>query len=198
MVRVAGYNDRAGIQQALDLGLGTRPGRQLEDLGEDRVGVGDRQPSRGVAAVVQARRPQAGHHGGVEGRVVLGMHGVQGDAHEGRLDHRLGGEGGVQAGRVEAVEPVPQGEVGRRGLLGLEGDDAANGVGARLVTTAWTFINTELASHLFERPTGEWTGIEAESSIGAEGVGLSQAVVHDERGPVGRIAQSLLVSPLRS
>jgi hypothetical protein len=42
---------------------------------------------------------------------------------------------------------------------------------------------------------GEWTGIEAESSIGSDGIGLSQAVVHDAHGAVGRIAQSLLVTP---
>ncbi|QCR20508.1 thioesterase [Agrococcus sp. SGAir0287] len=90
---------------------------------------------------------------------------------------------------VAGEEPSPS----LRAILPI---DAANGVGARLDTRAWTFINTELAIHLFERPTGEWTGIEAESSIGSEGVGLSQAVVHDQHGPVGRIAQSLLVTPL--
>jgi hypothetical protein len=34
----------------------------------------------------------------VERRVVLGVHGVQRDAHQRRLDHRLVGEGGVPAG----------------------------------------------------------------------------------------------------
>lgn len=92
--------------------------------------------------------------------------------------------------------PFVAGEEPSASLRAILPIDAANGVGARLDTTAWTFINTELAIHLFERPTGEWVGIEAESSIGSEGVGLSQAVVHDERGPVGRIAQSLLISPL--
>ena len=71
--------------------------------------------------------------------------------------------------------------------------DTANGVGARLDPTRFTFLNTEMTVHLHDAPTGEWFGIEAESSIGADGVGMSAGVLHAPTGPVGRVTQALLV-----
>ncbi len=73
--------------------------------------------------------------------------------------------------------------------------DAANGVGATLSPEEFTFLNTDLAVHLHRAPAGDWVGIAAESSIGPDGVGMSSAVVHDQGGPVGRAAQSLMVRP---
>ncbi|SKB05233.1 thioesterase family protein [Aeromicrobium choanae] len=74
--------------------------------------------------------------------------------------------------------------------------DAASGVGSRLDPRDWVFMNTELTVHLADRPAGVWTGLVAESSIGRDGVGLSSAVLHDLTGPVGRVAQSLLLERL--
>ncbi len=71
--------------------------------------------------------------------------------------------------------------------------DAANGVGATLDPGKWTFLNTDLAVHVHREPRGTWIGIAAESSIGPDGIGMSSAVIHDQDGPVGRSAQSLLV-----
>ncbi|MFW6641530.1 thioesterase family protein [Nocardiopsis algeriensis] len=73
--------------------------------------------------------------------------------------------------------------------------DAANGVGARLDATRWTFINTELTVHLFRAPRGEWTGVSAESSVGPDGIGMTAGVLHDVHGPIGRIHQNVLVRP---
>ncbi|MGU3433133.1 thioesterase family protein [Actinomycetes bacterium M1A6_2h] len=69
--------------------------------------------------------------------------------------------------------------------------DIANGVGARIDTRTWTFLNTDLSVHLYREPVGEWTGVESETSIGPDGVGMCAAVLHDEVGPVGRSAQIL-------
>lgn len=71
--------------------------------------------------------------------------------------------------------------------------DTANGVGARLDPTQFSFLNTELTVHLHDAPHGEWFGIEAESSIGADGIGMSAGVLHTPTGPVGRVTQALLV-----
>ena len=71
--------------------------------------------------------------------------------------------------------------------------DSANGVGARLDPTRFTFLNTEVTLHLHDAPHGEWFGIEAESSIGADGIGTSAGVLHTTTGPVGRVTQALLV-----
>lgn len=71
--------------------------------------------------------------------------------------------------------------------------DTANGVGARLDPYAFSFLNTDVSLNLFQPPTGEWFGLEAETSVGGDGVAMSSAVVHDRTGPIGRIAQTVLV-----
>lgn len=71
--------------------------------------------------------------------------------------------------------------------------DAANGIGARLDPAEFAFLNTELTVHLFEEPRGPWFGLAAEASIGSDGVGMNAAVLHAPHGPIGRIAQNLLV-----
>ncbi len=73
--------------------------------------------------------------------------------------------------------------------------DTANGIGAKLDLDEWTFLNTDVTVHIFRVPAGEWIGISAETSTGPDGVGMSAGVLHDERGPVGRIAQTVLVRP---
>ncbi|MFD1813745.1 thioesterase family protein [Rhodococcus gannanensis] len=71
--------------------------------------------------------------------------------------------------------------------------DSANGVGSKLHPSDWTFLNTELTVHVFRVPTGEWVGIEAETSYGPDGIGMCAGVLHDQDGPVGRIAQALQI-----
>ncbi|MDM7489361.1 thioesterase family protein [Rhodococcus sp. CSLK01-03] len=71
--------------------------------------------------------------------------------------------------------------------------DIANGLGARLDPREWTFLNTELTVHLFEPPAGPWIGLECETSIGHDGIGMSAAVIHAPSGPVGRVTQNVLV-----
>lgn len=71
--------------------------------------------------------------------------------------------------------------------------DIANGMGARLDPVDFSFLNTDLDVHLFRPPEGPWFGIEAESSIGPDGIGLSNAVLHGNSGPIGTVSQNLLV-----
>lgn len=71
--------------------------------------------------------------------------------------------------------------------------DVANGVGARLDARVFTFMNTDLSAVLFEQPRGEWVGIQAEMSVGAEGIAMTSAVLHDVSGPIGRLTQTVLV-----
>ncbi|MFE3755263.1 thioesterase family protein [Nocardia tengchongensis] len=71
--------------------------------------------------------------------------------------------------------------------------DVANGVGARLDPTHFTFLNTDLTIDLFRLPVGEWIGLAVETSIGPDGVGLCSTVLHDAQGPIGRCLQILEV-----
>jgi hypothetical protein len=71
--------------------------------------------------------------------------------------------------------------------------DATNGIGFRPDITGWTFLNTDLAVHIFQVPDGEWIGIRAETNYGPDGIGTTVGTLFDEGGAVGNIQQSVLV-----
>ena len=71
--------------------------------------------------------------------------------------------------------------------------DSGNGVSAVLDYRRHLFINTELTVHLVREPAGEWVLLDAVTRIGPHGVGLSETVLYDESGRLGRAAQTLLV-----
>jgi hypothetical protein len=73
--------------------------------------------------------------------------------------------------------------------------DTGNGASNRLDMRDWLFINTELSVHLWRLPASEWIGLDADTSIGPNGVGLATGTLHDTTGPVGRAAQALLIRP---
>ncbi|MBS1699333.1 MAG: thioesterase family protein [Actinobacteria bacterium] len=79
-------------------------------------------------------------------------------------------------------------------LLGLV--DFANGLTLRLVPTEVAFPNVDLTCHLFGAPEGEWIGFDTTVSIGPTGLGLTDTVLHDDRGPIGTVQQILTVRPL--
>ena len=57
------------------------------------------------------------------------------------------------------------------------------------------FINTDLTIALHRDPVGAWLGSRAVSHWQPSGVGLADALLFDERGPVGRALQTLLLRP---
>ncbi|HEX5851937.1 MAG TPA: thioesterase family protein [Solirubrobacteraceae bacterium] len=73
--------------------------------------------------------------------------------------------------------------------------DFANGVSAVLPFDRFLFINADLTIHLQRQPRGEWIGLDARTLLHAGGSGLSDSVLHDEHGPVGRSFQTLVVQP---
>jgi hypothetical protein len=73
--------------------------------------------------------------------------------------------------------------------------DSGNGLSSLLSPDQWWFINTDLTVHLHRVPVGEWIFMDARSTLDPSGVGLAETELYDERGRVGRGAQSLLVGP---
>lgn len=71
--------------------------------------------------------------------------------------------------------------------------DSASGASATLEPAEWRFMNTELTVHVLRPPVGEWICLQAESTLGSGSVGVAASTAYDERGPVGRSAQALLV-----
>jgi len=87
---------------------------------------------------------------------------------------------------VEGEEPSPLERL-------LVVADVGNGVSAVLDWREHLFINTELTVHLLRPPDGDWVGVDAVTHL--DGVGLAESVLWDERGRLGRGAQTLLVRP---
>ena len=55
-------------------------------------------------------------------------------------------------------------------------------------------MNTELTVHHLRPVVGEWVCLCAQTTLGSGAVGLAEAELYDELGPVGRSAQALLVA----
>lgn len=99
------------------------PVGERQQLRNQCVGVLGGQPGH-REAVTQPGGTQRRLHGLMKGPEIVDVDRVQRDPHETRLDDLMAGEGSVEVGRVEAGEPVPQREVGRRRLLRLQCDHA--------------------------------------------------------------------------
>jgi hypothetical protein len=72
--------------------------------------------------------------------------------------------------------------------------DFGNGISAVLPWDSNVFINPDLTIYLERAPVGEWFLLEAQTRIGHEGVGITDSLLYDELGRVGRATQALLVT----
>jgi hypothetical protein len=71
--------------------------------------------------------------------------------------------------------------------------DSGNGVSATLDYGRFVFINVDLTVHLHRLPAGEWVCLDAITIPEPAGIGISDTALYDERGPIGRAVQTLLV-----
>ena len=72
--------------------------------------------------------------------------------------------------------------------------DSGNGVSATLDWRRFLFINVDLTVHLHRHPIGEWVCLDAVTLPQGDGIGLADTALWDEKGPIGRAAQTLLVA----
>jgi hypothetical protein len=87
---------------------------------------------------------------------------------------------------VAGEEPSPLQRV-------LVAADSGNGISAALDWRRYVFINVDLSVHLARLPRGEWVGLDAITVAERTGIGLTDAALLDEDGPIGRATQTLLV-----
>ncbi|WP_328946664.1 thioesterase family protein [Streptomyces sp. NBC_00250] len=85
-------------------------------------------------------------------------------------------------------EPQPMDRV-------LVAADSGNGVSNALDPSSYLFVNADLTVHVHRDPVGEWVCLDARTSVDSSGSGLADTQLHDEKGPIGRSAQSLYVAP---
>ena len=87
---------------------------------------------------------------------------------------------------VAGEEPSPLQRV-------LVAADSGNGVSATLDWARYLFINVELTVHLHRALAGEWVCLDAITIAEPNGVGVADTALYDERGPIGRAVQALLI-----
>jgi hypothetical protein len=113
------------------------------------------------------------------------------------MDYRFVEGGFLEAGPatvwMRMRQPLVEGEETTPLQRVLVAADSGNGVSAALDVSRFLFINTDLSVHLLRMPVGEWVCLEARTYPEPNGVGLADTALYDERGRIGRAAQTLLV-----
>jgi acyl-CoA thioesterase len=89
--------------------------------------------------------------------------------------------------------PVVPGEPVTALMRAAAAADFGNGVSAVLPWADFLFINADLTIQLHRPPEGDWIALDARTRLTPGGTALAESVLHDQRGPVGRALQSLVV-----
>jgi hypothetical protein len=71
--------------------------------------------------------------------------------------------------------------------------DSGNGVSQRSSIRDFTFVNPDLTVTLHGQAEGEWIGLGARTDLDGRGIGVADTRLYDERGPIGRGVQTLIV-----
>jgi hypothetical protein len=104
-------------------------------------------------------------------------------------------EPGRAAVWVRVSEMLLDGEEVSRSAAAIGLLDIANGMTVRARPEDVAFPNVDLTAHLVRPPAEGWLGLDTTVTFGANGIGLTSSVVHDERGPIGTSSQCLTVRP---
>jgi hypothetical protein len=73
--------------------------------------------------------------------------------------------------------------------------DFGAGLSGTLPREHYLFINVDLTLYVEREPVGEWICLESLTRIPEDGIGLTESVLFDARGRVGRAIQALLIAP---
>jgi hypothetical protein len=71
--------------------------------------------------------------------------------------------------------------------------DCGNAISRNADPGPIAFMNTDLTLALHREPVGEWFGMQAVSRWEPHGIGMSDALLFDDHGAVGRAIQSLVI-----
>jgi hypothetical protein len=73
--------------------------------------------------------------------------------------------------------------------------DCGNAISRNADPTKLAFMNTDLTVLLHRPPVGEWLGMDSVSRWEPNGIGMSDSLLFDDLGPVGRALQTLVIQP---
>lgn len=103
------------------------------------------------------------------------------------------GEPGPATDWIRLAVPVVPGEEPSPLQRVAAAADFGNGISGVADFASMLFINPDLTIHLHRPPAGEWVCLQAVTWMEDRGLALAESRLWDERGPVGRSLQSLLV-----
>src|SRR4029453_19336222 len=69
--------------------------------------------------------------------------------------------------------------------------DAANGISAGLPPGGGTFVPIDLLVTVQRWPAAEWVGMASQTTLGTDGIGMTDTILFDEHGAFGRSLQTL-------
>ena len=72
--------------------------------------------------------------------------------------------------------------------------DCGNAISRNADPLPLTFVNTDLTILLHRPPVGEWLGMDSVSRWEPNGIGMSDSLLFDDLGPVGRALQVLVIN----
>ncbi len=88
---------------------------------------------------------------------------------------------------LDGEEPTPL----QRALIAA---DSGNGISSTLDFRRYAFVNVDLTVHLHRMPVGEWVCLDSITVPEPTGIGLTDTMLFDEVGPIGRAAQTLMIT----
>ncbi len=71
--------------------------------------------------------------------------------------------------------------------------DCGNGVGRNAEIGEYSFVNPDLSIVIHRQPESEWLATSAACFWESNGIGMSQATLFDESGPIGMALQTLVI-----
>lgn len=115
------------------------------------------------------------------------------DAIEIRFVSGMFHDGGPATAWFRMRRPLVAGEQPSPLQLLAAAGDFGNGISSMLSWEHYLFINPDLTLYIERPPVGEWICLEAQTRIAPDGIGISESVLYDRRGWIGRATQALLV-----
>jgi Acyl-CoA thioesterase C-terminal domain/Acyl-CoA thioesterase N-terminal domain len=167
----------ATVELPAGLGSADGPGSTGRSSSTLRPGFAPDGPAEASAGDFPETGREVGYHTAMEYRFLSGGFTEPGPAVVWmRMRHPL----------LDGEDPSPLQRV-------LVAADSGNGVSAALDWNRYLFINVELTVHLHRALIGEWVCLDAITIPERDGVGIADTALYDERGPIGRAMQALLV-----
>jgi acyl-Coa thioesterase superfamily protein/acyl-CoA thioesterase superfamily protein len=73
--------------------------------------------------------------------------------------------------------------------------DFGAGLSSALPRERYVFMNVDMTLYVEREPVGQWICLESATRIADGGIGVTESVLFDVRGRVGRATQALLIAP---